>query len=406
MSDWQIRAQQFADDLAEQGVLRSAGWQRAVARVPRHEIVPTVSGYNALGWESGDTSSPEGRERWLSQPSLMARMLEALDIQDGDTVLDIGTGSGYNAALLCERLGHGHVVSIDRDPNLVIAARDRLANLGYHPLLASRDEEEGLPEGGPYDRIFASCSVRAIPWSWVLQTRVGGLILAEVKGSGNNAGNLVRLRRYQDRAEGYFDAEYCSVMAMGHADEVPEQSSIERVRSRAEMTTTSKDLRHPWENPVFWWFAHLQGLDVQSYGIIRDPEVVNHGDAFMVSGDSWCEISKSTTTEGRREVWQGGPRRLWNELKRAHDNWERLGQPSSEWFGMTVTEKQQTVWLDSPDADHYWVLLRDVPRSTTGRGHDYQGSITRSTHSVYGPAEMRRVSGPRRWWAGRRRGSS
>lgn len=65
--------------------------------------------------------------------SLMARMLEALDVRDGDRVLEIGTGTGYNAALLCHRVGSHNVVSIDIDPALIAAARSRLASLGHHP---------------------------------------------------------------------------------------------------------------------------------------------------------------------------------------------------------------------------------------------------------------------------------
>jgi protein-L-isoaspartate O-methyltransferase len=98
-----------------------------------------------------------------SKPDLMVRMLEELDVTDGDRVLEIGTGTGYNAALLCHRLGSQNVFSVDVDPALIAAARSRLARLGYHPTLAAADGAAGIAEHAPYDRIIATCSVPVIP---------------------------------------------------------------------------------------------------------------------------------------------------------------------------------------------------------------------------------------------------
>jgi protein-L-isoaspartate O-methyltransferase len=140
-----------------------------------------------------------------STPGLMTRLLETLDIHEGHDVLEIGTGTGYNAALLAHRLGAEHVFSVDIDRELVDLVRDRLARIGYRPTLVVADGADGLPEHAPYDRIIATCSVPAIPWAWLEQTRVGGLILADLKLSVH-AGNLVLLTRLAGRAEGRFDA--------------------------------------------------------------------------------------------------------------------------------------------------------------------------------------------------------
>ncbi|HWR47240.1 MAG TPA: methyltransferase domain-containing protein [Pseudonocardiaceae bacterium] len=98
-----------------------------------------------------------------SKPDLMVRMLEELDVTDGDRVLEIGTGTGYNAALLSHRLGSQNVFSLDVDPALIAAARPRLTRLGYHPTLAAVDGAAGLAGHAPYARIIATCSVPAIP---------------------------------------------------------------------------------------------------------------------------------------------------------------------------------------------------------------------------------------------------
>jgi protein-L-isoaspartate O-methyltransferase len=102
-----------------------------------------------------------------TKPSLMARMLTDLQAVPGHRVLEIGTGTGYNAALLCHQLGDQHVFSLDIHPGLVHDARTRLAGLGYHPQLACLDGDHGWVGHAPYDRIIATCGTSTIPYPWV-----------------------------------------------------------------------------------------------------------------------------------------------------------------------------------------------------------------------------------------------
>ncbi|MGH3599498.1 MAG: methyltransferase domain-containing protein [Pseudonocardiaceae bacterium] len=184
MTDWTVHAARLADELTDSGKLWSTPWQAAVRAVPRHELVPVqyqrTPGTNQ--WVSTGTTDdlhlmysntalfvlPDGLSS-TSMPALMTRMLEALDVYDGYDVLEIGTGTGYNAALLSHRLGDQHVFSVDIEPTLIRSARERLARIGYHPTLVTADGANGLPEHAPYDRIIATCSVPAVPWSWVEQ---------------------------------------------------------------------------------------------------------------------------------------------------------------------------------------------------------------------------------------------
>ena len=126
-----------------------------------------------------------------TKPTLMARMLSDLGADPGHQVLEIGTGTGYNAALLCQRLTDRHVHSVDIHPELVTTAGDRLTSLGYHPRLACLDGAAGWAEHAPYDRIIATCGTSTIPYPWVAQTRPGELILTEVLAGCH--GMLVRL---------------------------------------------------------------------------------------------------------------------------------------------------------------------------------------------------------------------
>jgi protein-L-isoaspartate O-methyltransferase len=114
-----------------------------------------------------------------SQPSLMLDMLTNLDVHDGHRVLEIGTGTGYHAALLATRLGDDAVTSIEIDATVAQQARERLAAAGCAPLVITADGAAGYPAGAPYDRIIATASVRPgqLPYTWVTQTRPGGIIV-------------------------------------------------------------------------------------------------------------------------------------------------------------------------------------------------------------------------------------
>ena len=186
---WAVRAQRLADLLAVQGDVHDTAWKNAVSAVARHVLVPTVYRQDGTGaWHPVDVSSPEGlnlvyspttlvtaladrgthRESISSstKPDLMLRMLEVLDVHDGQKVLEIGTGTGYNAALLAHRLGDDRVFSVDIDGELVEDARRRLETIGVRPTLVTTDGAGGLPQHAPYDRIIATCSVPTVPWSW------------------------------------------------------------------------------------------------------------------------------------------------------------------------------------------------------------------------------------------------
>ncbi|MEV7044756.1 methyltransferase domain-containing protein [Amycolatopsis sp. NPDC051061] len=167
-------------------------------------------------------------------------MLETLDIHDNHRVLEIGTGTGYNAGLLCHRLSATQVFSVDIGTDLVTAARERLAALAYTPMLATTDGTGGLPDHCSYDRIIATCSVPEIPWSWAEQLRPGGLLLVGPKRT-IHAGNLVLLERYSDRLERPLSPD------MGHLYGHPEHSCGTRqhsptdIRDLAPPDTTSRN---------------------------------------------------------------------------------------------------------------------------------------------------------------------
>jgi protein-L-isoaspartate O-methyltransferase len=285
----------------------------------------------------------------------MTRMLEMLDIHDWMRVLEIGTGTGYNLAWLCHRLGQGCVFSVDIDPHLLTLARHRLAGLGYHPTLATADGTAGLPEHAPYDRILATCAVPRVPRAWCEQTREGGLVLVDVKIHAV-VGNLVLLRRHGDQLTGRFDNGTATFMQIRTPTfsytRTPEP---QRDRSHAQHRTTSLAVQRPWEHSILWFLLHLTMPGRIEFGYDRDPDTGGIGPMFLYGRDgSWCQVA--TTDDGTRHVWEGGPRPLWRTLEQLHDLWTQTGQPGWERFGMTVHPQLHTIWLDSPDSKQHWVL--------------------------------------------------
>lgn len=95
----------------------------------------------------------------------------------GETVLEIGTGAGWNAGLLAHRLGGGRVVTIEVDPILAAATNGRLDALDLRPRVVVGDGEQGWAQGGPYGRILCTCSVTRVPDTWPRQTAPGGRIV-------------------------------------------------------------------------------------------------------------------------------------------------------------------------------------------------------------------------------------
>lgn len=107
----------------------------------------------------------------------MVDMLEALDVDDANKVLEIGTGTGYNAALLAHHVGSENVTTMETDPNLATSARNALWGCGYQANAVPADGRHGFPDDAPYDRVIATCSVTHVRPEWVDQTKSGGFIL-------------------------------------------------------------------------------------------------------------------------------------------------------------------------------------------------------------------------------------
>lgn len=147
----------------------------AMRRVPRHAFVPDELRFAAYR----DRPLPIGYEQTISQPYIVAVMLELLQLCGHETVLEVGTGSGYQTALLAE-LG-AMVYSLECKPELAALAGRRLSDLGYDNVeIYKGDGSQGLADMGPYDAIIVGASAPSIPGPLMAQLREGGRLVLPV----------------------------------------------------------------------------------------------------------------------------------------------------------------------------------------------------------------------------------
>jgi protein-L-isoaspartate(D-aspartate) O-methyltransferase len=181
--------------LSAHAVVRSAAVERALLAVPRHLFLPGVPLDDAYAdiaipthWEHGVAVSS------ASQPAMVAIMLEQLDLQPGMRVLEIGAGTGYNAALLAELVGpEGSVITLDIDALIVEEARAHLWSAGYGQVRAlAVDGAHGYPEGAPYDRVILTVGAADLSPAWTEQLRQAGLLVAPLRFGGVQASVALR----------------------------------------------------------------------------------------------------------------------------------------------------------------------------------------------------------------------
>ncbi|PZM89743.1 MAG: protein-L-isoaspartate(D-aspartate) O-methyltransferase [Actinobacteria bacterium] len=326
------------------------GWLDAIYR--DDVLITQIDGDDQL-WQRALTEPVTGEPTSSSsQPSLMATMLEALEIRDGHRVVEIGTGTGYQAALLCHRLGAENVTTVEVDPALAAAARQRLGDIGYAPRVVVGDGLAGDPAGASYDRLIATCSVDRVPMAWCEQVRDGGIILASLHRP-LGGGPLVRLTVEAGQASGRFLSGPGGFMpARGHGT-APAVGPLLQAALRT-------DPDHPPRTtsvPVEVFDDQHAGLVVapRLRGVVRVRFMPSDGGAeqdwLLAAGGSWACRDVDTN-----EVTQRG-RPLWDELERVWTQWMAAGCPPRERIGLTVTATgEHQYWLGS--ADH--VAWRDT----------------------------------------------
>ncbi|HSL08469.1 MAG TPA: methyltransferase domain-containing protein [Pseudonocardiaceae bacterium] len=371
MTDWQPLATAMAKKLIATGELTNPAWQQAFSEIPRHIFVPDHSLTDAYSlralvtqWRTADELGNKRPTSSASAPGAVAVMLERLAVQDHHRVLEIGTGTGYNAALLCHRLGAANVYSNDIDPALVDQAGLALKSLGYHPTLVTADGYTGLADGAPYDRILATCAITHVPPEWIRQLADGGRIIAPI--AGNSAKPLLVLdKTAPDEVTGHFDNNNVGFMPLRHDLHSPLRPG-ETVSSTASGmahygTTTTDPRRVHKASPDLSLFCqlHVPGLQLgydtditQSTNPTRVMRIIVH------TADAVANVSFHPAEDGRWPVVQRGPCRIWDTIETAVALWDHLQQPRISRLGVSALDdiNRQYVWLDDPSGPYSWPM--------------------------------------------------
>jgi protein-L-isoaspartate O-methyltransferase len=352
-------------------------WRQALGEVPRHLfvpptgwVVPSAGRPYPIDWDAdedtwwqavysdseivtqaddGKTAAADGTglaSSSISRPSQAFRLLNLLDIQEDHRVLDVGTGTGWSAALLTWRLGWAYVTTIEVDGHIAATAGYNLNRAGYEPRQITGDGAAGWPDGAPYDRVHVTCGVQRIPPAWIEQIRPGGRIVLPW-APGTPTGHLLCLH----------------VLGDGTA--------CGRLYGRADVMMLRS------QRPPQAWNPHH--ADAATPSLTRvDPRAISHagasGELFIalqVPGTTWVSLRdqdgylvllafESGDPDGAWAqcnyrprcadfpVMQYGRRCLWDEISAAYLRWLSLGCPAVNRYGLTVTPEGQHLWLDSP----------------------------------------------------------
>ncbi|MDK2938905.1 MAG: protein-L-isoaspartate(D-aspartate) O-methyltransferase [Methanolobus sp.] len=166
---------------------------KAMKKVPRHLFVPSIQIANAYV----DHPLPIGYAQTISAPHMVAMMCDLLDLQEGLKILEIGAGSGYNAAVMAEIIGSkGEIYSIERLEKLSVFARGNLKKAGYTNVeIICTDGSLGLPEHAPYDRICVTASAPCTPLPLIEQLKPGGIMAIP---EGKRYQRLYRIKKDMD----------------------------------------------------------------------------------------------------------------------------------------------------------------------------------------------------------------
>ncbi|MEU6825552.1 ATP-grasp peptide maturase system methyltransferase [Streptomyces atriruber] len=286
-----------------------------------------------------DATEPlEGRPTSSSTlPGLVVQMIERAGIGPGDRVLEIGTGTGYSTALLCNVLGDRNVTSAEVDQDAAERARKALDAAGHTPTLIIGDGLLGSPDGAPYDRLIASCSARFVPYTWLRQIKPGGTILVTLAGWSFGHG-LVRLTVDDEgEASGRFLPGHTSFM-MARPHERPPHGRLEFLPGDVRPSRIDPALLDDWTGR---FVGQLAAPSAERFG----------GGAEQVCLDvaTGSQARTRPVGSGGWVVEQRGPLKLWDAIEDAVEVWHAAGSPHVEAFGLTITREGQRVWLGDPD---------------------------------------------------------
>jgi protein-L-isoaspartate(D-aspartate) O-methyltransferase len=196
----QKERKKLVENLLSYGYIKSEEVKEAMLKVPREEFIPPENKHYAYK----DQPLPIGEGQTISAPHMVAMICDTLKLKKGMKVLEVGTGFGYNAAVVAEMIGpEGHLFTTERIETLAQKAEENLKRTGYDKCVTvvHTDGTSGLKEEAPFDRIYATASAPKVPEPLMEQLKIGGRLLAPI-GPQNYFQELICIfRKSKDKYE-------------------------------------------------------------------------------------------------------------------------------------------------------------------------------------------------------------
>ena len=383
---WSSHLEKYVRQLSESGAIRSVKVEAAFRRVPRHRFLegffhhqgdkwvkiecdpdrptpevlqviysnePLVTRLRRIPGATGtDGETPAIREvpsSSTSEPGLVAYMLELLDFEPGMKVLEIGAGTGYNAALMAEIVGPaGSVVSVDIQDDVICQARRLIEKMGYSQVtLLARDGFYGAAEYAPYDRIVATVGCPELSPHWADQLADGGIMLVPLLFGGVYELTTVwrdghRLRGRLDHGTGFI--------------------AIQGVLEKSDLLSTMS-LSADWANarrfPLFENLTYPQLIGFGDFMILCDRRARASLFPHYVVGLFDERLGAVGVSLSSREILLDGEMRLMEELRELYDQWRVAGRPRRTDFELEFVRKPCGVDISTitrEDSEKTWVI--------------------------------------------------
>lgn len=346
-------------------VALSPAVREAFSQVDRAHFVPHYYRQRGMDW----TLEPAGPEVYedraltiqmtnslpsssSSQPSIMALMLEALDVRPGQRVLEVGTGTGYHAALLASLVKvQGQVISLDLDETLIQQARAHIksANVQAEIMLVQADGREGYAPASPFDRIILTAGTRHLEPAWVEQLQIGGMLVGNLRGRLCSV--LFALQKEQThRMRGKLLAQDAYFMEM-HGEEyptlqVPDWQPYDRVALHWRQADEAR--LQTMKQAAFLFF--LQGqhpqmeLHLRAFGT---PEHYELCTVFQLD-ESTAIIHDNGRVEARGVAW--------DHVIASYDRYRQIGEPSLEDYHLFADVQTGCPRVSSCRGDEQWCV--------------------------------------------------
>ncbi|MGH3824411.1 MAG: methyltransferase domain-containing protein [Pseudonocardiaceae bacterium] len=356
-------------------------WRNAFLEVPRSAFLPTKIWVDDEEGEPQPIDRATDPERWLtaahanvaivtqfddgasmwptvgthrtssaSEPAMVATMLDCLDVQHGQRVLEIGTGTGYNAALLAHRLGVSQVTTVEIDPVIAGMAKTALDAAGYPVETVIGDGAAGWPACACYDRVIATVAayLGALPYEWVRQTAPGGVIVAPMRADYMGSGPLVRFTVNDDGLAVGRPVSAVGFMPLRQQRTPYADLSDVDFGDRAQNCEVVETMTKPWlvANSIDVRWAISTRIAPCRWGH-RPPTIerTHHQLWFADNATGSWAIARYDDTGGPYQIRQHGPRRLWDEIAAAYQWWLDQGKPPLTQWQLTIGSDQQSATL-------------------------------------------------------------